>query len=123
VDDMDRYSIPEDEAYQLLIALMSAVKEAPGLRFLLIGMDRMPAAVPAALGDSELTSWPSSTEVDLYIQRYCTLNNIAMSAAERNNWVQAVMLAAQETQESRKDQWVVAVRFLTAYVHPIKVKA
>ena len=82
LDDLDLHTPPEDDAFNFLLALMTAQAEAPFMRFLLIGMDKVPTVI-GALSEPDQASWPMASDVDAYIQRYCTLNNIAMTGAER----------------------------------------
>jgi hypothetical protein len=123
LDDLDRHDIPEDDALYLLIGLMKATTEASFVRFLLIGLDKVPATVPRQLAEADVTGWPLGADVEDYIQRYCTLKNIPMDTPERQRLRDSVLRAATRDAKALADQWIAAVSFLEENLHPVKGRA
>jgi hypothetical protein len=114
LDDLDLYTPPEDDAYNLLLALIMGEQDAPFMRFLLIGMDKVP--VPQGLCVSDFADWPVAGDVDLYIRRYLTPKNVAITDEVRTNFVSSVM---REAKKSPSDRWGKALQFIVDHIHPM----
>jgi len=119
LEHLDRHDVPEDKARELLLALMGAATDAPFMRFLLLGVKNTLPGVPADFIEDDVLTWPVTADIDAYIQRRCTANNVLMDTDERARWVTTVMNAARKDQA---DQWQKAVDFLVENVHPITAK-
>ncbi len=116
VDDIDRHDIPEDKAFDLLLKLMTARNEASFLRFLLIGMDKLPTAVPPGIAESDVPGPPLTADIDMYIRRYCTAAEKHVSDEERQHIVEAVMRRMRSTQGAQVDPWGVVLQVLQDYL-------
>jgi hypothetical protein len=110
IEHLDRHSVPEGNAFALLLALMAAQIDAPFLRFLLLGVTQRIAGLDYRRVSEDRTYPPRLEEIETYIRRRTVHEGPEMSPEECGRWAQMVLNHAT----AKLNSWEEAARSLLA---------